>query len=403
MMNQEVQTDKPRVVLVGLGGYAKRHLEMLTTFGDDFELVGVVVLPSELALPEVAQLQSNGVEVISDFNQLGSAFGGRMDLCVIPTGIHLHAAMAIEALHCGANVLLEKPLAGSVEDGIRIMQAEKATRRWVALGFQDIYAEDVQCLKHQLLAGDIGPIREIRLLALGARADRYFKRNRWAGRLTCDGVAVNDSPLNNAFAHLVNLCLYLAGSTESESAGFTAQSGSLYRARDIESFDTAVVSAQSANGVKLWVGSSHACRVSDETRLIIEGEQGRVEWVRGRHYEVFSNDREAYQKILADNKTVREQMYKAILQRLRGQSGGICSTKVGMCHLSYIESIHRSFPILDVPLNQIRTIPIGDDPENVGQAIENIEGLMRNAFDQRNDLRLEHTSEPTTNYSLNEH
>ena len=51
-----------------------------------------------------------------------SEFGGKLDLCFIPTGIDLHAPMAIEAMRAGANAFIEKPAAAVIED-IAAMQA----------------------------------------------------------------------------------------------------------------------------------------------------------------------------------------------------------------------------------------------------------------------------------------
>lgn len=379
---------KPRVVLVGVGGYARRHLEMMDHFSDRVDLVGAVVLPSEQHFPEVSLMRSRGVEIISDFRDLDPAFRGQMDLCVIPTGIPLHAEMAVGALRLGANVLLEKPMAGSRTDALRIVEAEKAAGRWVALGFQDMYSEGVRRLKRQLLDGVIGPVRAIRLLAMGARNDAYFSRNGWAGKLSVGGTAVNDSPLNNAFAHLVNLCLFFGSSTECESAGFVPSEGNLYRAREIESFDTAVVRAQSAEGVQLWVGVSHACAVAERTSLRIEGERGHVDWIRGQCYRVFQDERVIDEHSLAEGRQVREWMYDSVLYRLQSQSGLICGTNIGLAHVEFIERVHHLLPIRTVPLALLQQGSSQGDLNSNNRAIKDIEALMSEAFESGGMLDL---------------
>jgi hypothetical protein len=118
----------------------------------------------------------------------------------------------------------------------------------------------------------------VRFLGQWPRPRAYFTRNDWAGRRVVDGVPVHDSPLSNAFAHFVNLSLCFASRSTDEGAAATVKSAELFRAHAIESFDTAVVRARTADGVALWFGATHACEMTREPEIVIQGEHGRVVW-----------------------------------------------------------------------------------------------------------------------------
>src|SRR5690606_37279986 len=106
---------------------------------------------------------------------------GRIDLCLIPTGIPWHARMTIAALRAGANVLVEKPLAGSIAEVEAVHAEEKRSGKFVAVGFQDLYDPGTAWLKKELVSGTIGTIQAVRFLGLWPRRRSYFTRNEWAG------------------------------------------------------------------------------------------------------------------------------------------------------------------------------------------------------------------------------
>ena len=202
----------PRVALIGISGYGRIHLQLARECRDRGEIAiaaATVINPGEEAA-NVAELEAHGTKIYADYAEMLRAEAGRIDLCLIPTGIHWHARMTIAALRAGANVLVEKPLAGSRAEIDAVQREERAAGRFVAVGFQDLYEPGTNWLKAELLKGTIGEIESVRFLGIWPRNRSYFTRNDWAGRTHVDGVAVLDSPLNNAFGHFVMLSLYFA-------------------------------------------------------------------------------------------------------------------------------------------------------------------------------------------------
>ena len=274
-----VPSSPARIAIIGVSGYGSIHLQLARESRDRGEIkitAAAIINPQEEAAV-IAELRGQGAEIFTDYAEMFRSLAGRIDLCLIPTGIHWHARMTIAALESGANVLVEKPLAASVAEVEEIRRVEQRTGKFVAVGFQDFYEPGTVWLKHELQRGVIGDIWSVRFLGLWPRPRGYFTRNNWAGRLQVDGVAVMDSPLNNAFAHFVMLSLFLVGA-ETTAETPTLEGVELLRAHAIESFDTAVVRSLTARGVKLWFGASHACRETVEPEIVITGRHGQACW-----------------------------------------------------------------------------------------------------------------------------
>jgi predicted dehydrogenase len=246
-------------------------------------------------------------------------------------------------------VLVEKPLAGSLAEVAAIRDAERATGKFVAVGFQDIYSPVNRWLKQQLCAGVIGRLHTVRFLGLWPRPADYFTRNPWAGRLHAEGTPVLDSPLNNAFAHFVNLSLYFAGATPETAAQVRIESAELLRANAIESFDTSVVRARSAAGIAFWFGATHTCREVREPEIHLEGDAGRIEWKHERHCLLFRGDGSGEEKVLPDSTANRQSMFDAVLAKLRDPATLVCTTALAECHTAFVEAVHAAAQVQAVP------------------------------------------------------
>ncbi|NJK91270.1 MAG: Gfo/Idh/MocA family oxidoreductase [Blastochloris sp.] len=172
-----------RTALIGVTGYGQVHLQHLleTTQAGWTRPVAAVVINPEEAAEACQTLQQQGARIYPDQDSLWAAEKGRVDLCLIPTGIHWHAPMSMAALEAGADVLVEKPLSGTVEEAEAMIRTSEKTGRFIAVGYQDLYDPNILHLKQQILDGKLGTIRRIRGWALWPRQHSYYQRNSWAG------------------------------------------------------------------------------------------------------------------------------------------------------------------------------------------------------------------------------
>ena len=382
-MTPAAQSLPPRIALIGVSGYGTIYLLLLRAAlrAKSVRLVAAAIINPDQVPEVVAELRAGGTAIYGSADELFAHETGRIDLCMIPTGIQWHARLAIAALQAGMNVLVEKPLAGSVADCTAIRQAEAATGRWVAVGFQDIYSHEALGLKKRITSGVIGRLREVRMLGLWPRPRAYFARNHWAGRRAADGGAVLDSPLNNAFAHFVNLGLFFAGPAAGESTSVRIESAELLRAHAIEMFDTAVVRGESPHGVRFWFGCSHATETTRQPEIHLIGDAGRIEWRHEAGCTVTLSDGREESFALPDAVACRETMFASVLARLRDSRAFICTTALAGHHSAFIENVQTASTVRTIPSSLIHWLP---DSSNHGEipCVHGLATALDRAFDQ---------------------
>lgn len=336
--------DRPKVGLVGVSGFAQTHFKILCELHDAgrLEFRAAVENAPEAQRAASPELEARKIIIYPRFERFLEAHAGELDLCVISTGIASHAPLTIGALRAGMNVLVEKPLAGSLADVDAVRKAEAgAADRFVAVGFQDMYHESTPWLKAALCAGAIGKIGSIRVLGGWPRVRDYYQRNSWAGRLLVDGAPVFDSPLQNAFAHFVHLALFFGGTEFGQMATVKVLGAELLRTHAIESFDTGVVRARSPDGVEFWFGATHACRAARQPRIRIEGTRGRMDWQVGVECSLTAEDGTSERRPLPEVTVVRRRVYESVLRRLHDPGVFISTTDMAAAHSELIASIHK--------------------------------------------------------------
>lgn len=378
---------RPQLALIGISGYGRVHLQLARECEErsEVDIVAVTVINPQDETENIALLQAHGCRIFSDYREMLREFHDRIDLCLIPTGIAWHARMTIAALEAGANVLVEKPLAGSSAEVQAIRAGEKRAGRFVAVGFQDFYEPGTAWLQAELQRGVIGGIRSVRFLGLWPRDRAYFVRNDWAGRLQVAGVPVFDSPLNNAFAHFVMLSLFFSGA-ETSGPPVALDGVETFRAHAIESFDTCVVTAHTPQGVRFWFGTSHACRETVEPEIRITGTGGEACWRYETETWWRQTDGTTQRRQLLDAQGARRAMLTATLRHLRDASVPICTAEMAGRHTVLIEAAHRQSAIVDFPAASVHW----SGRNGAGSQVPEVPGMaeaMRRAFEAEKSLR----------------
>jgi predicted dehydrogenase len=372
-----------RAAIVGISGYGHIHLQLAREWvgRGDLDLAAAVVINRNEVAEEAALLETNGTRIYPTFDEMIAREAGRIDLCLIPTGIALHTRMTLAALGAGMNVLVEKPLASSVAEVDAIAAASKTSGRFVAVGFQDIYNPQVQQVKERLLDGLLGRLRSARFLGLWPRPKTYFTRNGWAGRVQVEGIPVLDSPLNNAFAHFVNLALFFSGEAFDESAIVENVHARLWRTNAIEMFDTGVVIATTRGGVELWLGASHACVQTREPEIHLEGDRGRLVWRHENDYVIETKQGRSDRVILPAAAEARRHMMQAVVDRLAGRAAFLCTPGIARRHTELISRLHNSTPIESLPGHPCPIIAAGKASTIL--AVPGLEEGLLAAFENR--------------------
>lgn len=371
-----------RAAIVGISGYGRIHLGLAReATADGLALAAAVVINPQEEQENLRQLRAAGCTIYSNYEEMMRAEAGRIDLCFIPTGIAWHARMTVAALRAGMNVLVEKPMAASVAEVEEVQAAAAAARRFVAVGFQDIYASTAQQVKRRILEGAIGRVTSVRLLGLWPRPASYFSRNSWAGRLRADGALVLDSPLNNAFAHFVNLGLFFAGREFGVAAQARDVEAVLWRTNPIESFDTGVVRAVTTDGVHLWFGVTHASLANREPEIVIEGDCGQIIWRHERECVISRTGAPAELIALPDTSVTRSEMMKAVMRRLSDPTAFVCTPEIAVRQTELVARVHEVGEIVPAP-GGVESRPRQDGGESM-LCSPGLEEILQRAFHDR--------------------
>ncbi len=248
------------IVLVGIGGMGSVYVKVLLAKkgAAEFQIVGAVD-PEPERCPQLAELRALDVPVFGSLESFYRA--GRAELAIISSPIPCHADQTCLALERGSSVLCEKPVAATAAEGRRMLEAERRSGRWVAVGFQWSFSSSVQALKKDILDGRFGRPLRLKCLYLWPRDFGYYERSPWAGRIRDDaGGWVLDGPAMNAMGHDLHNMFYVLGPARETSAVPAEVRAELYRAYPIENYDTAALRARTAGGVEILFYVSHACR-----------------------------------------------------------------------------------------------------------------------------------------------
>ncbi|MFQ5335302.1 MAG: Gfo/Idh/MocA family protein [Flavobacteriales bacterium] len=328
--------------VIGVTGYGKFYLSQLLRLQKEgrIQLDAMAVINPDEAIDEMDSVDRSQTKIYYSLDELLEQMAGKIDLCCIPVGIPDHASIAIKAIETGANILLEKPVAGSVGDALKINSSAKKHGIEVMIGFQHLYQDVYHDLKNDLINGRLGKIKHMTLTGIWPRGHKYFERNAWAGRKKFDEKWVLDSPANNAFAHYLNLALFLSSNQIEDSAVPLHVKQELYRTYPIENFDTMALRAVLNSGVVLHAFLSHAGDEIADPKLLIHCDKGDIIIFNGG-VEVSESDGNRQLQCSKSENLIRQEMFDAVIDVLEGIDRHRCSPELAMAHTWLINALNE--------------------------------------------------------------
>lgn len=144
-----------RVAVIGVGSMGRNHARVYYEL-PDAELVAVSDANETVAAAVGAQF---GVNAYSDYRAMLSAEKPEAVSIAVPTA--LHEETAIVALEAGAHILVEKPIAATVQEGKAIIQKAAEVKRVLMVGHIVRFNPAIQALKQKLQDGELGKIFQV--------------------------------------------------------------------------------------------------------------------------------------------------------------------------------------------------------------------------------------------------
>ena len=211
-----------RILVVGGGLIGIRHVQAVQAH-PDCEMVGLVD-PDTKIKTDVARYNA--------MNDVKS----HVDGVILATPTHLHASHGIEAAKRGWHMLIEKPVAGTLQEAKHLDAALRGAKVRSLVGHHRRYHASVQHLRAALADGVIGQIVNVALLWAMRKPDAYFEGNwRTAG----------GSPVMINLVHDIDLLRFCIGEITQTAA---LRGASLRATNRIESGAVALAFENGATG-----------------------------------------------------------------------------------------------------------------------------------------------------------
>lgn len=331
---------KVKFAIVGCGRIAQRHAEHIRAYAElvavcDVDITSasnlakVYGVPSYLSLEEMLEKESS------------------MDVISICTPNGLHAEHAIMSLKAGYHVLVEKPMAISVNDcGEMIKASEKANRRIFAIK-QNRFNPPVAEVKKLIDNGKLGRIYSIQLSCFWNRNNDYYE-NSWKGTKSMDG-----GTLFTQFSHFIDLLYWMIGDIK-----YAKGIGKNYAHEGLIEFeDAGVVIIEFHNGTIGTINYTvNSFESNMEGSLTIFGEKGSVkiggqylnelEYQRIENYRIenlpLGNKANNYGSYVGSMSN-HDMVYKNVIEVLQNGASINTNSFEGLKTVEIIEKIYNSF------------------------------------------------------------
>lgn len=225
--------EKVKTAIVGCGKVGHMHARALNSVP---ESVFTAVCGREINKTRIFAEQY-GVRAYSDIEEMVADAG--VEAVIICTPHPNHAEPAVKAAKAGLHVLVEKPLASSLEDCDKIINAAKENGVILGTVCQRRFYTPVQRVKNAIDGGKIGRPVLGTVNMLGWREEAYYSSDPWRGTWKGEGggVLVNQAP------HQLDLLQWFMGPID-ELYGYWSNLNHPY----IEVEDTAVAVIKFKNG-----------------------------------------------------------------------------------------------------------------------------------------------------------
>jgi predicted dehydrogenase len=249
-----------RGLVVGLGSIGRRHARNWAALG-----LGPLAVCRQARTPQPEPL---GVAA-REFFDLEDALNAQPDVVLVTNPTSLHLKVACRAVRAGAHVLIEKPLADSLEGIAELLDLARRGRRQLMVGYNLRFHPGLLRLRELVHQQAIG-----RVVSVRAEVGEYLPdwhpwedyRQGYSGRRELGGGAVL------TFSHELDAVCWLLGAP-TRVVALVAHASAL----EIDTEDVAEIVLQFASG---GLANVHVDYVRREPKRCIEivGEEGVLRW-----------------------------------------------------------------------------------------------------------------------------
>ena len=259
---------KLKAGLIGCGGIANgKYFPGIKANNTLCEMVAFCDIEEGRAAKAAKEWGTADSKAYKDYKELLSQ--ADVDVVFVMTPNASHAPIVEEAFAAGKHVMCEKPMAASLEDAERMLEAWKKSGMQFTIGYQCRLRPEIQALHKMIKAGDLGEIYFAKATAVRRRAVPTW------GVFT-DKSQQGGGPLIDIGNHALDMTLWLMNNYEPASVSGSvfyklgglqeATEGNLFGAWDTKTFDvedSAFGFIKMKNGATIILESAWALNVSE--------------------------------------------------------------------------------------------------------------------------------------------
>lgn len=255
-----------RYALIGCGMISKNHIAAAQEAG--LEIAALCDLSEEnlkAALNLIPNEKRQNTKLYTDYQLMLEEI--RPDIVALALGSGIKRKLSIDAMKAGANVIVEKPIALSLEDADAMIQTAKECNVLLCVCHQLRFCPAVQAIKSASEAGDFGKKMYGTVQIRRNRNKSYFDAGKWRGTWAQDG-----GTLMNQCIHYTDLLQWIMGEVK-EVVAYTDNLNHPYT----EAEDLGLALVKFANGAYGMIeGSINTFPNNLEDSLAVFGSEGTV-------------------------------------------------------------------------------------------------------------------------------
>lgn len=256
-----------KYALIGCGRIAVNHMK--AAINNELEIVAVCdVLEEKMEelLAKYGLEKDESIKRYTDYKKMIEEL--QPELASIATESGLHAEIALYCIEKGVNLIIEKPMAMSIEDANKIIDLAEEKNVKVSACHQNRFNVAIQKLRKAVESGRFGKLSHGSIHVRWNRNAGYYEQAPWRGTWEQDGGA-----LMNQCIHGIDLLRWMMGDEIEEIYGATRQQFHDY----LEAEDVGMAVIKFKNGaIGTIEGTTNVFPKNLEETLYIFGENGTV-------------------------------------------------------------------------------------------------------------------------------
>ena len=256
-----------KYALIGCGRIAVNHMK--AAINNELEIVAVCdVLEEKMEelLAKYGLEKDESIKRYTDYKKMVEEM--QPELASIATESGLHAEIALYCIEKGVNLIIEKPMAMSIEDANKIIDLAEEKNVKVSACHQNRFNVAIQKLRKAVESGRFGKLSHGSIHVRWNRNAGYYEQAPWRGTWEQDGGA-----LMNQCIHGIDLLRWMMGDEIEEIYGATRQQFHDY----LEAEDVGMAVIKFKNGaIGTIEGTTNVFPKNLEETLYIFGENGTV-------------------------------------------------------------------------------------------------------------------------------